>query len=127
MGSNPQRGSWPAAMKLRRLSPNDVEMSNRLGFSAGSAGSGQASSEGQMEATEWVRELHRERFGHLISGTISRLLANNFHKIGSGKLAPSESAATRTLAGHGVPENHGLGPEPQASRSDLEVITPSSE
>ena len=68
MGRKPQRHSWPEAKKLCRLNHNDIAMAKRLGFGPDALircrpGPRQR---WKLPVKYWVRELHLERFGHII-------------------------------------------------------------
>jgi len=68
MGKKPQRIDWAEAIKRCRLSPDDVVMAKRLGFQpdklVGAVPSLKQS--WKLPVHLWVRELHLERFGHVI-------------------------------------------------------------
>jgi hypothetical protein len=68
MGKKPQQQFWPEAIRLCRLNQNDVEMAKRLGFRPDTLIRARPGPKQQwkLPVSEWVRELHRERFGHVL-------------------------------------------------------------
>jgi hypothetical protein len=68
MGRKPQAHSWPEVAGLCRLHPNDVEMARRLGFRPNALIRARPGPKDKwkLPVNEWVRELYRSRFGHLL-------------------------------------------------------------
>ena len=73
MGKKPPKPGWPEAKERSRLNRNDVQMAKRLGFRPDSlirAGPG-PKDKWKLPVNLWVRELHREHFGHVPGETLS--------------------------------------------------------
>jgi hypothetical protein len=68
MGKKPQQRSWPEAIRLCRLNRNDIEMAKRLGFRPDALIRARPGPKHKwkLPVNEWVRELYRERFGHML-------------------------------------------------------------
>ena len=68
MGKKPQQHRWPEAMRHCGLNRNDVEMARRLGFRPDALIRARTGPRHgwKLPVSEWVRELYRERFGHLL-------------------------------------------------------------
>jgi hypothetical protein len=68
MGKTPQHHCWPEAMRLCRLNRSDVEMAKRLGFLPDALIRARPGpkQKWKLPVNEWVRELYRERFGHVL-------------------------------------------------------------
>ena len=71
MGKKPQQHRWPEAIRLCRLNRNDVEMAKRLGFRPDALIRARPGPKHKwkLPVNEWVRELYRERFGHVLGKT----------------------------------------------------------
>src|ERR1700731_3640189 len=68
MGKKPQQRSWPEAIRLCRLNRNDIEMAKRLGFRPDALIRARPGPKHKwkLPVNQWVRELYRERFGHML-------------------------------------------------------------
>ncbi len=68
MGKKPQQHSWPEAIRLCWLNRNDVEMAKRLDFRPDALIRARPGpkQKWKLPVNERVRELYRERFGHVL-------------------------------------------------------------
>ncbi len=68
MGKKPQRHDWPEAIKLCRLNRHDVEMAKKLGFHPDALILARPGPKDRwkLPVKQWVHELHRKRFGHVL-------------------------------------------------------------
>ncbi len=68
MGKKPQRHAWPEAKKLCRLNQCDIAMAKRLGFGPDRLIRNRPApkQKWKLPVKYWIRELHRERFGHVL-------------------------------------------------------------
>ncbi len=68
MGKKPQKSGWPEAKRLCRLNQNDVEMAKALGFRPDVLVQAIPSPKQRWKqpVKEWVHELYRKRFGHVL-------------------------------------------------------------
>jgi hypothetical protein len=70
MGKKRYRHAWPEAKKLCRLNQNDIAMAKSLGFGPDILirSRPDAKQKWKLPVRDWIRELHRERFGHVVGG-----------------------------------------------------------
>jgi len=64
----PQRHDWPEAKKLCRLNQDDIAMAKRLGFRPDTLirNRPDPKQKWKLPVKYWIRELHLERFGHVL-------------------------------------------------------------
>jgi hypothetical protein len=68
MGRKREQQSWPEAIRLCRLSQDDVEMAKRLGFRPDTLirARPDPKQRWKLPVKDWIHELHYRRFGHVL-------------------------------------------------------------